>query len=172
VAWTNGNARPGRDATQDGHAPVAVGSPVYVAATALPIVQEARLEAPPLIDIALAATPPPPATRRIAAITASPTRSQAGGPVGAPGVVAAPSRESVIDDGRGEASAAPVAWVPSTPQPVPDRWQPLRSALAQCGTANGLIARAMCEQEARLTHCEGYWGLVAVCPTTRSEYGQ
>ena len=172
VAWLNGNARPGRGAPQDGNAPVAAGSPVYVAATAPPIVQEASLEAPPLIDLAFAATPPSAATRRIAAINASPARGQSGSPTGTAGTVAAPSRESVIDDGRGEASAAPVAWVPSTPQPVHDRWQPLRSALAQCGSANGAIARAMCEQEARLAHCDGYWGLVAVCPTTRSEFGQ
>lgn len=172
AVWINGMGRPSGDGTREASAPVAVGSPVYVSATMPPIVQEARLEAPPLVDVPPAAAPSPAATRRAAALAPLPARGKGDSPGAIPVVVAASSRESVIDDRRGEVPAPPVARVPSMPPPVTDRWQPLRSALAQCGYGDGAIARAMCEQEARLAHCDGYWGLVAVCPTTRSEFGQ
>lgn len=172
AVWAGGDARPSRDATQDASVPVVAGRPVYISATALPIVQEARLEAPPLFDVAPAATQPPAATRRVTTIAPLPARGPAGGPTAIPVVVAAPARASAIDDGLGEVAAQPVARIPSMPSPVSDRWQPLRIALAQCGPVDGAIGRAMCEQAARLAHCDGYWGLVALCPTTRSEFGQ
>ena len=172
AVWINGKARPDSGATRDADAPVAAASPVYVSATAPPIVQEARLEAPPLLDASPAATQAPAATRRVATIAPLPARAKVDGTNAMPVLVAAAPRESAIDDRRGEVSAPPVAQVSSMPPPVHDRWQPLRSALAQCGSVDGAFARAMCEQEARLAHCEGYWGLVAVCPTTRSEFGQ
>ena len=56
VAWINGTARPGRDALHDAGAQVAAGSAAYVSATTPPIVQEARLKAPPLVDVSPAAT--------------------------------------------------------------------------------------------------------------------
>ncbi len=103
---------------------------LHVSATTPTIVQEARLKAPPLVDVSPAASL------------------------------------------RTEVTPRVVAPVEAAPPPVSDRWQPLRSALAQCGSVSATIARAMCEQEARLAHCDGFWGLVAACPTTRSEYGQ
>jgi len=53
-----------------------------------------------------------------------------------------------------------------------ERWRSLDTALASCGEVGGAIPRAFCEQEARLLHCDGFWGMVADCPVTRSEYGQ
>jgi hypothetical protein len=172
AVWINGNARPDGGATHYVDASVDAGSPVYVSATAPPIVQEARLEAPPLLDAPPATTQPSAATRRVAAIAALPVRARADGANAIPVIVAAASRESELDDDRGEVPASPVARVPPMPSPAADRWQSLRGALAQCGAVNGAIGRAMCEQEARLAHCDGYWGLVSACPTTRSEFGQ
>jgi hypothetical protein len=172
VAWIGSAARPGREALHDATAQVAAGSAAYVSAATPPIVQEARLKAPPLVDVPPAATQPPRVTPRVTVAAPSPARSQARGPAATPVVVASQPSESIVDDGRGEAPAPPVAPVQAPPPPVSDRWQPLRSALAQCGAVNGVIARAMCEQGARLAHCDGFWGLVAICPTARSEYGQ
>jgi hypothetical protein len=167
LAWINGTARTSRDSLHDASAQVGAGSAAYVSATAPPIVQEARLKAPPLVDVS-----PPVVTPRVTAAPPSPARSQARVLAAIPVVLAAQPAESALDDGRGETPAPPVAPIRATPLPVSDRWQPLRSALAQCGSVNGAIGRAMCEQEARLAHCDGFWGLVEVCPTTRSEYGQ
>ena len=51
VAWISGTARPGRDALHDAAAQVAAGSATHVSATTPTIVQEARLKAPPLVDV-------------------------------------------------------------------------------------------------------------------------
>ena len=56
-------------------------------------------------------------------------------------------------------------------RPAPDRWQALRDQLGGC-VALGLFERAMCEQRARLQHCDGYWGHVGLCPAGRTEFGQ
>lgn len=172
VALVNGATRSSRNAAHDASAQVAAGSAAYVSATTPAIVQEARLKAPPLVDVSTAATQAPPVTPRVTTAAPLPARGPARGPVAIPVVLAAQPGEAVVDVGRGEAPPPPVAPVQALPPPVSDRWQPLKSALAQCGSVNGAIGRAMCEQEARLAHCEGFWGLVAVCPTTRSEYGQ
>jgi hypothetical protein len=172
VALINGTTRSSRNAAHAVSAQVAAGSAAYVSATTPPIVQEARLNAPPLVDVSPAATQPSAVTARVTATAPSPSRGQARGPAAIPVVLTAQPAESASDDGRGEAQAPPVAPIQATPPPVSDRWQPLRSALAQCGAAKGAIGRAMCEQEARLAHCDGFWGLVTFCPTARSEYGQ
>jgi hypothetical protein len=172
VALVNSATRSSRNAAQDASAQVAAGSAAYVSATTPAIVQEARLKAPPLVDVSPAATQTPPVTPRVTTVAPLPARGPAGRGVAIPVVLAAQPGEAVLDVGRSEAPTTPVAPVQALPPPVSDRWQPLRSALAQCGSVNGAIGRAMCEQDARLAHCEGFWGLVAVCPTTRSEYGQ
>ena len=172
VALINGTMRSGRNAPHAASAPVAAGSAAYVAATTPPIVQEAHLKAPPLLDVSSATTQPPRVAPHVTSAAPVPARGPARGTVAIPVVLAAQSVETASDDGRGEAPALPVAPVQAPPPPASDRWQPLRSALAQCGSVNGAIGRAVCEQQARLAHCEGFWGLVAVCPTTRSEYGQ
>jgi hypothetical protein len=172
VALVNGATRSSRNAAHDANAQVAAGSAAYVSATTPAIVQEARLKAPPLVDVSPAATATPPVTHRVTTVAPLPARGPARGPVANPVVLAAQPGDAVVDVGRSEAPAPPVAPVQATAPPVSDRWQPLRSALAQCGSVNGAIGRAMCQQEARLAHCEGFWGLVADCPTTRSEYGQ
>ncbi|HEX9301944.1 MAG TPA: hypothetical protein VF959_06295 [Casimicrobiaceae bacterium] len=43
----------------------------------------------------------------------------------------------------------------------------LNDALARC-VGQDLIQRAVCEQRARLQHCEGYWGQVPQCPGGRA----
>jgi len=172
VAWIRGSARPGHEMLHDAGTPVAAGSTAYVSATTPPIVQEARLKAPPLVDVEAPASQRAVVTPRVTAAASSSSRGQARTSAAMPVVVATQTSETVTDDGRGEAPAPPVASIEATPPPASDRWQPLRSALAQCGAVNGAIARAMCEQEARLSHCDGFWGLAAACPTARSEYGQ
>ena len=172
VALVNGATRSSRNVAQDASTQVAAGSAAYVSATMPTIVQEARLKAPPLVDVSPAATQPPPVTPRFSTVAPVPAREPARGAAAIPVVLAAQPGEAVANVGRSELPTLPVAPVQALPPPVADRWQPLRSALAHCGSVNGAIGRAMCEQEARLGHCEGFWGLVAVCPTTRSEYGQ
>ncbi len=63
------------------------------------------------------------------------------------------------------APAAPILAAP----PKPDRFASLNDALARCVGLN-LIQRAVCEQRARLQHCEGYWGQVPQCPGGRSNF--
>jgi hypothetical protein len=172
VALVNGATRSGRTAAQDASAQVAAGLAAYVSATTPVIVQEADLKAPPLVDVSLAAAQTPPMKPRVATAAPLPARDLARGPVAVPVIFAVQPGEAVVDAGRSEAPAPPAVLAQALPPPVSDRWQPLRSALAHCGSVNGPIGRAMCEQEARLAHCEGFWGLVAVCPITRSEYGQ
>jgi hypothetical protein len=58
---------------------------------------------------------------------------------------------------------------PPSPRPVPDRWQNMRDALAECdrlGMFDGLI----CGQRVRIQYCEGYWGKVAQCPGANAGY--
>jgi hypothetical protein len=55
------------------------------------------------------------------------------------------------------------------PPPVPDRWQNMRDAQAQCdreGVINGLI----CGQRVRMQYCDGYWGKVAQCQGANVPY--
>jgi hypothetical protein len=61
----------------------------------------------------------------------------------------------------------PVAVPP--PRPVPDRWQNMRDAQAECdrlGIFDGLI----CGQRVRIQYCEGYWGKVAQCQGANAGY--
>jgi hypothetical protein len=81
------------------------------------------------------------------------------------------SRVPSLED-RGAATTLP-AWRDGATVAAPgERWRSLDTALASCGEVGGAIPRAFCEQEARLLHCDGFWGMVADCPVTRSEYGQ
>jgi hypothetical protein len=105
-----------------------------------------------------------------------PPPARLGGPRGLPPVPAvypSPAREAVIGDGQPvevAAVAAPAA-PPPVARPAADRWQPLRDALGRCD-GRGMIERAMCEQGARLAHCDGYWGNAPLCPAGRTEFGQ
>jgi hypothetical protein len=58
---------------------------------------------------------------------------------------------------------------PPPPRPVPDRWQNMRDALAECdrlGIFDGLI----CGQRVRIQYCEGYWGKVSQCQGANAGY--
>ncbi|MEP7183066.1 MAG: hypothetical protein ABI886_12855 [Betaproteobacteria bacterium] len=69
---------------------------------------------------------------------------------------------------------APTIPPPSPPReaPPPDRWQQFAEAMATCG-GEAFIGRVVCEQRARLSACDGYWGQVPQCQTVnRNDYGQ
>ncbi len=61
------------------------------------------------------------------------------------------------------AAAPPPPMAAALPPAKPDSLMQLNDALARCVGQN-LIRRAVCEQRARLQHCDGYWGQVAQCP--------
>jgi hypothetical protein len=167
ATWLAGKVRPAGPESAAGVPAVAQRSPSYVTVAMPPIVQEARLKAPPLAEVPPA--PPAPAPAKPRAAPAGPaTVARAAPPV----IVAAPPVDAASEPTRAEAAPLVVAAAPSNPPPATDRWQPLRSAVARCASNPGLIARAMCEQEARLAHCDGFWGVVPACPAQRTEYGQ
>jgi hypothetical protein len=157
------------------HATVAETSAPPLVAT-VPVsgtaVHEVRLSAPALVEPLPA--PAKPAAHDVApAPVAPPTaRLSAKGPAAVPVTYAVPSRPAVIADGESvEVVAAASVAPPPPPAPAPDRWQTLRDGLASC-TSLALLQRAMCEQGARLAHCDGYWGQVTLCPAGRTEFGQ
>ncbi|MEO8344815.1 MAG: hypothetical protein ABI607_03885 [Betaproteobacteria bacterium] len=49
------------------------------------------------------------------------------------------------------------------PPPVPDRWQNMHDAIAQCDR-EGVFSGIICGQKVRIQYCEGYWGKVDICP--------
>ncbi|HEV8258237.1 MAG TPA: hypothetical protein VGR42_14795 [Casimicrobiaceae bacterium] len=56
--------------------------------------------------------------------------------------------------------------------PVPDRWQMMAEAMAQCSPAQ-FFSRLACEQRTRARYCEGFWGQVPQCPSAPAkEHGQ
>jgi len=171
-AWISGGVRVGADPLRAGAPNANAGAPAYVSATMPPLVQEARLKSPPLVDVSPAAVPrtvtPPRGAVDVTASARAPARNAPAAPV----AVASLAREPAIDDGRAAVAPDAAAPVAPSPPPVADRWATLRNALSQCGSAGGAIARAICEQEARLAHCENYWGLVPACPSQRTEFGQ
>ena len=99
---------------------------------------------------------PPRPSARPAATAAEPASSVVREPIVEPVVVEAPPA-SVVASSR----VVPV-----------DPWQTLRDSLGACGRASGLWERATCEQRARLAHCDGHWGAVALCPVGRTDHGQ
>ncbi|MCC7218971.1 MAG: hypothetical protein IT517_19510 [Burkholderiales bacterium] len=141
---------------------VTPADPVEVTTTSSHAVRETVVAAPPLVEpvhppvktlvtVSPRVTPP-----REAPAPLPPVRVQ---PVETPPVAIEPPPAVVI--------AAPA------PPPVKrDRWQPLKDALALCGTRPGLWERATCEQGARIAHCDGAWGDTELCPPGRTEYGQ
>lgn len=167
ATWLAGKVRPAGPESAAGVPSVAQRSPSYVTVAMPPIVQEARLKAPPLVDVP--AVPQSPAKPRAAPVGQATVARVAPPPASA---VASPPVDAASEPVRAEPAPLVVAAAPSSPPPAPDRWQPLRSAVARCASIPGLIPRAMCEQEARLVHCDGFWGVVPACPAQRTEYGQ
>jgi hypothetical protein len=171
-AWVNGGVRAGAGPLGDGAQRAASGAPAHVSATMPSLVQEARLKSPPLVDASPAAVPRPAASPRGAAEVPATARAPARSAPVPPVVVASSAREPALEDAGAAPTPVAAAPVEPVPAPPPDRWSLLRNALAQCGSAGGAIARAVCEQEARLAHCESFWGLVPACPVQRTEFGQ
>jgi hypothetical protein len=58
---------------------------------------------------------------------------------------------------------------PPPPRPIPDRWQNMSDALAQCDR-EGVIGGLICGQRVRIQYCDGYWGKVAQCPSAAAAY--
>ncbi len=69
------------------------------------------------------------------------------------------------------APMAPLAAAPRVPVVAapPDRRSLLRDAFARC-PQDEIVARAVCEQRARIEYCDGLWGSVPQCPAQR-DYG-
>lgn len=137
---------------------------------------ETRMSAPALVDPAATAEAPRPAVVAAAPVPSPAALPRPVGNRGAPAVPVAyvgPARDTVIDDGQSAEPPAPVvAAAPPSPPPAPsDRWQPLRNKLAACEPL-ALLERAICEQGARLAHCDGHWGIAPLCPAGRTEFGQ
>jgi len=88
--------------------------------------------------------------------------------------VAEPPPAVIRETPVSEAPVVPVvvARAEEPPRAPVDPWQPLRDALTACSRVQGLWDRATCEQRARLASCDGHWGIVALCPAGRTEYGQ
>ena len=79
----------------------------------------------------------------------------------APAPIAVPPPEM-----RPAPAPAPVVAAVAPPPPAvrpPDRMQLLAQAFAQCPT-DGVLARMVCEQKARIQYCDGYWGQASLCP--------
>jgi hypothetical protein len=79
----------------------------------------------------------------------------------APAPIVAPAPEV-----RPEPAPAPVIVAAAPPPPAvrpPDRMQLLSQAIAQCPN-DGVWARMVCEQKARVQYCDGYWGQAPLCP--------
>jgi hypothetical protein len=142
-----------------------------VTVPALSTVRESAVSAPPLVEPL-----PVPAPAAKATPVTSPTESGRGNAQRpAPTMAIAvmhpmPPRETVVT-GDGQSVDPPALPPPVTLAPV-DAWHVLRDALGACARSSGVWERATCEQRARLAHCDGYWGTVALCPSGRTEFGQ
>jgi hypothetical protein len=143
-----------------------VAPPAPVAAPAVAIAQEARLSAPALVERV------PPRARAETGASRAADSSSTGAPSrpvaarampATPASYAMPSREGIIADGQGAEAPPTPAPPPAAPSVEPDRWQVLRAELDRCQPL-GVFERATCEQQARLVHCDSYWGHVALCP--------
>ena len=137
----------------------------------LTTVRESQIASPPLLE---PASVPAPAPRTVAATAAAgPPRNSgkaAAAPIVAtPATPATPVRDAVMVEAPRVESPEPVAVPP--PAPV-EAWQGLRDALGACSRSSGVWERATCEQRARLAHCDGHWGSVALCPSGRTDFGQ
>ena len=58
---------------------------------------------------------------------------------------------------------------PPPARPIPDRWQNMRDALAQCDR-EGVFGGLVCGQRVRIQYCDGYWGKVAQCQGAAATY--
>lgn len=139
---------------------------------AVSAVRETRLTAPPLAEPrqGQASRTPPVLKPRAAPAAASESRdasSRAGasrGELAMPVAYPAAARDLILGDGQSVDPSVPM----QIAEPM-DRWQPLRDALAACAAQSGVLARAVCEERARIAGCDSYWGHVALCPAARSD---
>lgn len=115
---------------------------------------------PPLLEPLPSLVLPKPAPRRETPVRENPA------PKALPVIVDASPEAFVL-----ETPVAAEAPPPPPPTP-PDRWRPLKDALARCVGTGNLFERAACENGARNAHCEERWGQVALCPARRTEFGQ
>jgi len=145
---------------------VTPADPVEVTTTSSHAVRETVVAAPPLVE---PVHPPVKTLVTVSPRVAPPREAPAPPP---PVRVAQPAETTPVAVEPPPAPVVAVAPVVATSPVKRDRWQPLRDALAVCGTKSGLWERATCEQGARIAHCESAWGETALCPLGRTEYGQ
>lgn len=173
-------------------AQAAVESPAEIATATRVVTQQTVLSAPPLLERAersrQVASPQRELVRPAEAPPAPEARYPGSATVGKSLSPRSAPRDTTpaVPDRTAEAVSAPppavVAQLPRRPSdtdrvpqaasPAADRWQALRDELAGCAARPGWFERATCAQGARLAHCDGYWGDVALCPAGRTEYGQ
>lgn len=142
-----------------------------------------RLE-PPVVMVETALTLPAVATVRETQLTAPPLVEQSPTPRVARSME--PKRQAPVKPAD-ESVAMPAPEVPvaptivaEAPKPAPvavvpapaDRLDALGVTLVACGARDGLFDRAVCEQQARLDHCAGYWGNAPICPSGRYDHTQ
>jgi hypothetical protein len=147
-----------------------------IAVPMLSAVRESPVSAPPLVErlpgaAPLAGSAPKAAPVAPAADSGQRRPSRPSPALVPPPIYTMPADETVLTgDVHSVDAPAPLrAAVPATPI---DPWHPLRNALGACARSVGVWERATCEQSARLAHCEGYWGNVALCPSGRTDFGQ
>ena len=174
LAYPYANADETRQAARKGERS-ATRTAVAVAVPTLATVRESAVSASSIAE----ALPGPEAQRDVAPKVAPVTRvaetgQRASRPTPAlavPVTSAMPARDAAA---TGDAqSMDPPSPPPAAAPPAPvDPWQTLRDALGACARSGGVWERATCEQRARLAHCDGYWGSIALCPSGRTEFGQ
>ncbi len=129
-------------------------------------VREAWLAAPPLVEAHSIDAQRPPASTGATSHVA--TRKPAARPAASAPTVhpAAPREAMIVAEARVPEPVPQVA--AAAPAAAPDRWQSLRGELAGCRSL-GLLQKAVCEQGARVSHCQGLWGHHDLCPAGRTD---
>ena len=120
---------------------------------------------PPLQEPTRTATEPGPTPPKLARAPI-PARSapRSAAPTASPVAAAVPAPDPSAPAQDPAPVAVPVAVMTlAVEPPVPDRWQQMSDARADCAREN-LVGRIVCEQKVLFQYCNGYWGKVAQCP--------
>lgn len=137
---------------------------------------EHAIPGPESSPVAQSPATPPAVPAALAPIVLPPEAEPEPAPHLAPRAHGAVRRLVVAPDSVPTPIAAPAPIIQQAPPPAlpkvqspPDRRAQLRNAFAQC-TQDDVLAKAYCEQRARIDLCDGLWGSVPQCPAPR-DYG-
>lgn len=130
-------------------------------------VREAWLAAPPLVESASTGSTRTPSPGVASGSATAARRAAARSAAVVPATHPVAPRETMIVAEARIPEPAPLVTAPATASP-PDRWQALRGELAGCRSL-GLLQKAVCEQGARVSHCQGLWGHHDLCPAGRAD---